>query len=206
MTDEAVSSKQEENKLVANTSAGDTNVDVTKKEISQDANTSAVPKPSSGIKKTAAMKLPSLQDIKSGNMQPIVEEVKDEEENLPNNPFDEFDFNQAWELCVNKVMEKNQRSLNAMIQAAKPKVDLENFKANIVFHNKIQHELFLAEKPYFIGLIREKLQNFSFDFDVVVDTKDDELVPYTNSDKFKAMSAKNPALLKLREQFGLDIN
>ncbi len=164
-------------------------------------------KPSSGIKKSSSLKLPSLADIKSGNYQIQKDEAKETEpENLPNNQFDEFDFNQAWAKCVEIIASKNQHSLNAMISAAKPVLDCENFKATITFNNKIQHDLFLSEKPHFIGVLRENIQNYSFDFVLDINTDKEDLVPYTNADKFKVMSTKNPALLKLKESFNLDIN
>lgn len=164
-------------------------------------------KVSGGIKKSSGLKLPSLAEIKSGNYQIQKEEVKEiEPENLPNNQFDEFDFNQAWAKCVEIISAKNQHSLNAMISAAKPVLDLENFTATIEFNNKIQHDLFISEKPHFIGVIREMIQNYSFDFNLKINTEKEDLVPYTNVDKFKVMSTKNPALLKLRESLNLDIN
>ncbi len=175
--------------------------------INIDTPAQSVAKPSSGIKKSSALKLPSLADIKSGNYQIQKEEAKETEpENLPNNQFDEFDFNQAWAKCVEIIASKNQHSLNAMISAAKPVLDCVNFKATITFNNKIQHDLFLSEKPHFIGVLREKIQNYSFDFVLEINTEKEDLVPYTNADKFKVMSTKNPALLKLKESFNLDIN
>lgn len=172
------------------------------------ANTNTItPKSNSGIKKSSSLKLPSLAEIKSGNYQLQKEEVKEvEPENLPNNKFDEFDFNQAWAKCVEIIAAKNQHSLNAMVSAAKPILDCENFKATITFNNKIQHDLFLSEKPHFIGVLREMIQNYSFDFVLEINTEKEDLVPYTNADKFKVMSGKNPALLKLKESFNLDIN
>lgn len=174
---------------------------------SQSSVNSPIAKPISGIKKLAALKLPSLADIKSGNYQIQKEEVKEtESENLPNNQFDEFDFNQAWAKCIEIISAKNQHSLNAMISAAKPVLDLENFKATIEFNNKIQHDLFISEKPHFIGVLREMIQNYSFDFHLTINVEKEDLVPYTNADKFKVMSAKNSALQKLRESLNLDIN
>ena len=167
----------------------------------------SIAKPSSGIKKSSSLKLPSLADIKSGNYQIQKEDVKETEpDNLPNNKFDEFDFNQAWAKCVEIIAAKNQHSLNAMVSAAKPVLDCDNFRAKITFNNKIQHDLFLSEKPHFIGTLRETIQNYSFDFDLEINTNKEDLVPYTNADKFKVMSTKNPALLKLKESFNLDIN
>lgn len=169
--------------------------------------TPASTKPNSGIKKYSSLKLPSLADIKSGNYQLQKEETKETEpENLPINKFDEFDFNQAWAKCVEIIAAKNQHSLNAMISAAKPVLDCNNFKATITFNNKIQHDLFLSEKPHFIGVLREMIQNYSFDFALEINTEKEDLVPYTNADKFKVMSGKNPALLKLKDSFNLDIN
>ncbi len=179
-------------------------------EISSAPIINAIPvttKPNSGIKKSSSLKLPSLADIKSGNYQLQKDEVKEvEPENLPNNKFDEFDFNQAWAKCVEIIAAKNQHSLNAMVSAAKPVLDSDNFKATITFNKKIQHDLFLSEKPHFIGVLREMIQNYSFDFVLEINTEKEDLVPYTNADKFKVMSGKNPALLKLKDSFNLDIN
>lgn len=55
-----------------------------------------------------------------------------------------------------------------------------------------------------LGYLRSQLQNsgISFSYNITADTE--ERKPYTSEEKFKAMAKKNPALLKLAEEFGLD--
>lgn len=55
-----------------------------------------------------------------------------------------------------------------------------------------------------LGFLRKKLKNSSIAFDYQINEDKEERRPYTSEEKFKAMAKKNPALLKLAEEFGLD--
>ena len=54
--------------------------------------------------------------------------------------------------------------------------------------------------------VRNKLQNYDIDFVIEMNSIELDTTPYTNSEKFKAMTAKNANLQTLRDVLGLDIN
>ncbi|MEO9966617.1 MAG: hypothetical protein ABJF11_12545 [Reichenbachiella sp.] len=55
-----------------------------------------------------------------------------------------------------------------------------------------------------LGFLRTTLKNsgVAFSYDITEDAE--ERRPYTSEEKFKAMAKKNPALIKLADEFGLD--
>ncbi|WP_420581510.1 hypothetical protein [Reichenbachiella sp.] len=55
-----------------------------------------------------------------------------------------------------------------------------------------------------LGYLRNELKNSSVAFNYQVSEDTEERRPYTAEEKFKAMAKKNPALLKLADEFGLD--
>lgn len=61
-----------------------------------------------------------------------------------------------------------------------------------------------AAEVEILGFLRTELKNTSIAFDYQVSEDTEERRPYTAEEKFKAMAKKNPALLKLAEEFGLD--
>ena len=58
--------------------------------------------------------------------------------------------------------------------------------------------------PYF----KKALQNANFELfiEIVMVEDDDTQKAYTSADKFKLMLEKNPALIKLKQQFSLDLD
>lgn len=151
-----------------------------------------------------SIKLPSIADIKSGKFELKKEEVK-EEEYHPRNAFSYGDFKHYWDEAIAQILAKNQASINVMISNIVPELK-NNTDVVITFNNKVQSELFLAEQPFLLGYLKSKLQNHDIKFIIEINTKDQDNTPYTNTEKFKAMAAKNPNLQKLREIFGLDVS
>ena len=54
--------------------------------------------------------------------------------------------------------------------------------------------------------LREKLNNYAIDFQVQVIQDDTVKYVKTKADVFKEMAEKNPILLKMKEELGLDYN
>ena len=160
-------------------------------------------KTSNSPEKNPGIKLPSIADIKSGKFE-LKKEEKKEEENLPTNEFSYGDFIHYWDEAIAQVAAKNQTSTNVMISHLQP--ELKEDKIHLVFNNKVQLELFQSEKPFIAGYLRDKLQNFDIDFVIEMNSVELDTTPYTNSEKFKAMTAKNANLQTLRDVLGLDIN
>jgi DNA polymerase-3 subunit gamma/tau len=160
-------------------------------------------KTSNSPAKNPGIKLPSIADIKSGKFELKKEEKKDEEI-LPTNEFSYGDFKHYWDEAIAQVAAKNQTSTNVMISHLQP--ELKEDKIHLVFNNKVQLELFQSEKPFIAGYLRNKLQNYDIDFVIEMNSIELDTTPYTNSEKFKAMTAKNANLQTLRDVLGLDIN
>jgi DNA polymerase-3 subunit gamma/tau len=55
-----------------------------------------------------------------------------------------------------------------------------------------------------LGVLRQSLNNYSIKFKFNVAKDDSERRPYTSIEVFAAMAKKNPTVLKLRDEFGLD--
>jgi DNA polymerase-3 subunit gamma/tau len=123
---------------------------------------------------------------------------------LPTNEFSYGDFKHYWDEAIAQVAAKNQTSTNVMISHLQP--ELKEDKIHLVFNNKVQLELFQSEKPFIAGYLRNKLQNYDIDFVIEMNSIELDTTPYTNSEKFKAMTAKNANLQTLRDVLGLDIN
>lgn len=154
--------------------------------------------------KKPAIKLPSIADIKSGKFE-LKKEEKQEEVVLPTNDFSYGDFKHYWDEAIAQIAAKNQASINVMIANLQPELK-DNTNIHLQFNNKIQLELFQTEKPFIAGYLREKLQNYNIDFVIEMNTAEQDNTPYTNAEKFKAMSTKNPNLQMLRDVLGLDIS
>jgi len=154
--------------------------------------------------KKPAIKLPSIADIKSGKFE-LKKEEKVEEANLPTNDFSYGDFKHYWDEAIAQIAAKNQASINVMIANLQPELK-DNTAIYLQFNNKIQLELFQSEKPFIAGYLREKLQNYTLDFVIEMNTTELDSTPYTNAEKFKSMSSKNPNLQVLRDVLGLDIS
>lgn len=154
--------------------------------------------------KSAAIKLPSIADIKSGKFE-LKKEEKKEEIIQPTNEFSYGDFKHYWDEVIAQIAAKNQASTNVMIAHLQPELK-DNVNIHLSFNNKVQLELFQTEKPFIAGYLRDKLQNYDIDFVIEMNTAELDSTPYTNSEKFKAMAAKNPNLQALRDILGLDIS
>jgi DNA polymerase III subunit gamma/tau len=161
-------------------------------------------KNNSGTSKKPAIKLPSIADIKSGKFE-LKKEEKQEEVVLPTNEFSYGDFKHYWDEAIAQIAAKNQASINVMISNLQPELK-DNTAIYLQFNNKIQLELFQTEKPFIAGYLREKLQNYDIDFVIEMNSTEQDNTPYTNAEKFKAMTAKNPNLQVLRDVLGLDIS
>lgn len=154
--------------------------------------------------KPNSIKLPSIADIKSGKFE-LKKEVVKEVEIMPTNDFSYGDFKHYWDEAIAQIASKNQASTNVMISHLQPELK-NNTSIHLSFNNKVQLELFQSEKPFFTGYLREKLQNYDIDFVIEMNTEEMDSTPYTNSEKFKAMTSKNPNLQALRDILGLDVS
>ncbi len=71
--------------------------------------------------------------------------------------------------------------------------------------NEIQQSFFNEEKGDLLRFMRDKLNNYSLQFEITI-TKDKQVLePYSPQEKFEYMVKKNPHLLELKRRLDLDI-
>ncbi len=85
---------------------------------------------------------------------------------------------------------------------------IDNIRYKVLLDNSTQKDQFNREiKPELIDYLRDRLQNdqLELQLDVIPQEENREML-YTQEDKFKHMSEKNPALRKLKQKFNLDFD
>jgi DNA polymerase-3 subunit gamma/tau len=76
----------------------------------------------------------------------------------------------------------------------------------VIVENKVQEATFRDERPNLLNFLRTTLKNFGIEVSVRIDEINVVKRPYTASEKFQHMAAKNPALADLKTKFNLDFD
>lgn len=148
----------------------------------------------------------------SFNLKTIFDKVEEEKtvienrDNLPKEKFTETQFMEVWnEFVENLKIQKQIPSYNALHTA---KITLENeLKINFEFSSLSLSSEFDLQKDALMRTMRQKLNNHHIEFEVQI-SKSEETKTYikTKKDIFTEMAEKNPILLKMKNEFGLDFN
>lgn len=148
----------------------------------------------------------------SFNLKNIFDKVEEEKSvvedrnNLPKEKFTEAQFKTAWnEFLENLKSQKQIPAYNAM-HTAKVLI-AEDLKAVFEFSSLSLSAEFDLQKDALVRSIREKLKNHYIEFEVKI--SETEIVQNyikSKSEIFKEMAEKNPVLLKMKNEFGLDLN
>lgn len=77
-------------------------------------------------------------------------------------------------------------------------------KIQLTITNSVEIAMIENVEVELLGFLRGELKNSSIAFDYRITEDTEARRPYTAEEKFKAMAKKNPALLKLADEFGLD--
>jgi len=122
----------------------------------------------------------------------------------PTELFSQDALESSWNTYAKQMQQKGKHNLYSTLSFRKP-VLKENALIEFTIDNKVQEETLENEKSDLLGFLRKELNNYSAALKTVINTIDSERKPYTSGDKFKRMAEKNPTLLKLKQQFDLDI-
>ncbi|MGB6084567.1 hypothetical protein [Moheibacter sp.] len=148
---------------------------------------------------------------RSFNLKTIFNTVEEEKaviENLENKPKDEFaqeKLMQLWEEFLNQLLKANKIPAYNALHTGKLELK-DNFKIQFEFSSASLANEFDLEKDNLMWFLREKLNNYAIDFQVQVIQDDTVKYIKTKADVFKEMAEKNPILLKMKEELGLDYN
>ena len=84
-----------------------------------------------------------------------------------------------------------------------PKV--KGFIIELTFPNSMMKAELIKIRPKLLKYFREKLNNYSIDFDIKVNEESEKKFAYTPQEKYTKLLEKNEALAKLKKTFKLDL-
>ncbi|MES2809597.1 MAG: DNA polymerase III subunit gamma/tau [Bacteroidota bacterium] len=153
---------------------------------------------------TTSIKIPSLKDI--GNVTESADEEEDpylRGEAKENFTFD--DFLREWHVYAGKVKAESKMNLLPVFTTEAPTM-VSPTVYEIAVANKMQEDMFKADRPNFMNYMRAALKNFDLEVNARVDKQVATKRPYTDLEKYQHMVAKNPQLDELRKRFNLEFD
>lgn len=147
----------------------------------------------------------------SFNLKKIFDKVEEEKpevevnQNLPKDKFTKEQVEFVWqEFLAQLKAESKIPSYNALFTA---KWNIKDeFQIEFEFSSLSTLAEFDVNKERLILEMRKKLNNFSIDFITFINNSVTENFIKTKPELFMEMAKKNPVLLKLKNEFGLDLN
>ncbi len=112
------------------------------------------------------------------------------------------ELEQAWEEMVKKLT-VGHSNLYSTLSASKPSAGGE-YQVEIDVKNAVQEKKIDSLKNEIVGFLRQKLNNRFIRLNVNVNPDIEEAKPYLPADIFMYMAKKNPAVVTLKEKFGLE--
>lgn len=118
--------------------------------------------------------------------------------------FTQQTLESTWLKYSNELKAKGKANLGLALSVKMP-VLKENFKIEFTINNKALEEAINEDKMNFLGFLRNELNNFSINLELVMVQSEDKANLYTATDKYKRLAEKNPNINKFRQAFDLDI-
>ncbi len=152
-------------------------------------------------RRTSALSLKSIHQKKE------IKGSLDEDENFENHPrtaFTHEELKDAWKKYYFKLQELGERSIAAILASGEPQLGKAH---SIIFSlpNDLMKTQLERGKPKLIGFLREKLNNYGIQIEVVVNQTVEKKFAYTPKEKYEKLKEKNPLIEKLKITFGLDL-
>lgn len=150
-----------------------------------------------------SVKLPNLQTV----YEETIAEEEQEDELVSGSEQHEINFDiflQKWMTFAEKIKAESKITLYTIMTTATPR--LEGNTIEIEVENMVQMEEIRNAKIDILNYLRMELRNFALDLEATQIEQERVLKPYTSSEKYQAMLAKNPALELLRQTFDLGLS
>ena len=125
-------------------------------------------------------------------------------ENHPKKPFTEEELVSYWKEYTALLIRKGEKSMASIIGSNLPKLK-EKFVVVYPVPNKQMEEQFGRNKPKLLGFLRQNLNNFGIEIQVILNETIEKKFAYTPQEKYNKLREKNPLLDKLRQSFELDL-
>lgn len=149
--------------------------------------------------------------VRSFNLKTIFDKVEEERpemedlSGMPREPFSKEDLDFHWEEFLALLQSENKiPAYNALHSG---KVELEgDFIIKFIFSSASLVSEFELKKERLMLFLRKRLNNYGLQFQTEVTHLYSENFIKTKAQIFKEMADENPLLLKMKEEFGLDLN
>ncbi|MDP2542901.1 DNA polymerase III subunit gamma/tau [Tenacibaculum discolor] len=152
-------------------------------------------------RRTSALSLKSLHQKKEVKSTIDVEENYD---NHPRTPFTQDELKDAWKKYYFQLQNFGERSIAAILASDEPKLQ-EDFTIIFSLPNDLMKSQLEKGKPKLLRFLREKLNNYGIQINVIVNETVEKKFAYTPQEKYDKLKEKNPLIEKLKNTFGLDV-
>ena len=122
---------------------------------------------------------------------------------MPKDTFTESQLIELWNTYIKNLNKKGEKIVASIMNADIPKV--KGFIIELTFPNSMMKAELLKIRPKLLKYFREKLNNYSIDFDIKVNEESEKKFAYTPQEKYNKLLEKNKALAKLKNTFKLDL-
>jgi len=124
-------------------------------------------------------------------------------ENKPKDKFTEAQFLELWNVYAKLREKKGERIIASIMNVDTPKIKENSIL--LTFPSALMKDQLLKESPKLLRDFREKLNNYSIDFEITVNEEHQKKFAYTPQEKYNKLLEKNKALAKLQKTFKLDL-
>ncbi len=122
-----------------------------------------------------------------------------------NDAFTQQALEVSWIKYANELRAKGRANLAAALANKMPQLK-ENSLLEFTINNKALEEAINEDKMNLLGFLRNALNNYSIQLNLVMTLVEDKTSLYTATDRYKFLAEKNPTINKLRTAFDLDID
>jgi len=152
-------------------------------------------------RRSSALSLNSISKKKEVISKPI--DDLDNNENQPKDKFTETEFLELWTAYIKKRENNGDKIIASIMNIDTPKIIENNIL--LTFPSALMKEQLLKERPKLLRDFREKLNNYSIDFEITVNEEHQKKFAYTPQEKYNKLLEKNKALDHLKKIFKLDL-
>ena len=117
----------------------------------------------------------------------------------------EKDLNYYWREFATRLPKEEKANAGRMMNMS-PKLLDDQTTFEVAVDNEMVQKYMLQLAPQIENHLREQLHNRKIKMTVRVSATDENIRAYSHVERFQMMSKKNPNLLKLKEEFGLELS
>ncbi len=150
----------------------------------------------------------SIAGLTNGNSTGSISKKNKTEFSTPSSKKDNEErvsLESAWTAFAEDLKKKKKINLASTLLAHKPvQLDEENISFNVI--NQVQEDEINFIRTDLMIYLKSEMNASLLQLKIIIDKSAVERKPYTGEEKYQRLAEKNPALVKLREAFNLEID